>query len=391
MKINIYILILFIVLVIFISGCVQQSETEKNYRKDSAIKENEYKTNRNSECDNNEVKFDFAPVNLEKTNVMLPLGLMVGSHVTPIDHHYFQNFDNQKFDIEVYSPGKGDVTNIQHMPNAKEGEDYRVVIEHSCTLSSIYIHIGYLSEKLKPYAPIGMNSANVKIPVEAGEIIGYYKNNVDYNLVDTNFVLSGFIVPESYRAEPWKIHIPNTYDYFNEPIRSKLIEESLRTVEPISGKIDYDIDGKLVGNWFLEGTDGYSGDGTNMERYWLGHLSFVYDSYDPDFIVLSIGNYNQEDSKQFGVKGNEPNPAEVSIEDGLIKYELVKYEHVKSNGGYWDRISLVKDLKVSSNEIIEGVVLVQMIENRKIKFEVFPGKTASQVNGFTENAKIYER
>ncbi len=56
-----------------------------------------------------------------------------------------------------------------------------------------------------------------------------------------------------------------------------------------------------------------------------------------------------------------------------------------------DSKSLVKGLKTESNEIAQGILLVQVLDSREIKFELFPGKTASQVTGFTENAKIYER
>ena len=34
---------------------------------------------------------------------------------------------------------------------------------------------------------------------------------------------------------------------------------------------------------------------------------------------------------------------------------------------------------------------LQMIEDRKIRFESFPEKIASEVDGFTQNAKVYER
>ncbi len=343
------------------------------------------------DCEGTKTRFDFAPVNLEKTKVFLPLGLMVGDHVTPIDHHYFQNFDNTEYNIEVYSPDAGHITSIQHMPEAEEGKDYRIIIQHTCTISSIYIYVSNLPEKIKKYAPMGMSTASVHIPVEAGELIGYYKNNLDYNLVDEEVVLSGFIIPDHYQAEPWKIHVPNTYDYFNEPVKSRLIEKSIRTVEPLGGKIDYDIDGKLAGNWFLEGNDGYAGESTGWGKYWLGHLSFVYDAYDPERIVLSIGGYDGKDSQQFAVKGNTPDPAEVDAEDGLVKYELVRYDHVKPDGSTWDRISLAKDLKTQEHAQTEGIALVRMVEDRKIKFEAFPRKTASEVIDFTANARIYER
>ena len=345
-------------------------------------------------CEGTKTKFDYPPVNLDKTLVMLPRGLMVGDHVTPVNHHYFQSFENKEFDIEVYSPGDGFITDIGHMPGAEEGKDYNMIIEHACALSSHYIYVSNLPEKIKAYAPPTHGYRGVRIPIAAGELIGYYKYNLDYNLIDEKVTLTGFVLPEHYAVEPYKKHIVrDTYEYSNEPVRSKLIKKSIRTAEPISGKIDYDIDGRLVGNWFLEGTNGYAGAVTEIggEGHWLGHLSIVYDYIDPERVVISIGGYGGEDSKQFGVKGNSPNPADVSIRDGLIKYELIEYDYIAPNGDYWDRISLVKGLKTVSRENVHGVVLVQMIEDRKIKFEAFPEKTASQVNGFTENAKIYER
>jgi len=299
---------------------------EENFEEESNEQE---KINTRKNCEGTKTKFDYSPVNLEKTLVFLPLGLMTGSHVTPIDHHYFQNFNNEEYDIEIYSPGKGHITSIGHMPGAKNGEDYRVVIEHTCTISSIYIHLGIFSERFKEYAPDNNGYTNVRIPVEAGELIGYYKTNVDYNLVDTEITLEGFVTPELYEGEPWKIHVPNTYEYFNEPVKSELIGKSLRTVEPISGKIDYDIDGKLVGNWFLEGTNGYAGqEGTQRGNYWTGHLSITYDAYDPERIVFSIPNYGGRDSEQLGVKGNSPDPATIGILDGLIKFELVTFDYI---------------------------------------------------------------
>ena len=58
----------------------------------------------------------------------------------------------------------------------------------------------------------------------------------------------------------------------------------------------------------------------------------------------------------------------------------------------WDRDSLVKGVVAKNHENqVEGTVLVQMLENRKIKFEAFPGKKASQVTAFTASAKVFER
>lgn len=341
-------------------------------------------------CNDTTTPFLYAPVNLEKTVLLLPLGLMSGGHVTPIDHHYFQNFGNTGFDIEVYSPGEGVITEIQHMPGAKEGEDYRLVIQHTCTVSSIYIHIGVLSEKLQADAPTNHGYKGVKIPVTAGEIIGYYSTNVDYNLVDLESTLD-FIMPDHYKPESWKIHVPrNTYDYFTDDVKNKLIAKSVRTIEPITGKIDYDVDGKLIGNWFVENTNGYEGIRKEGTEYWNTHLAFAYEFTDPSLVIVSMGDFDGN-ANQFAVKGNSPDPKSIGVESGLVKYELVSWGHITQDGSEWDKTSFAKVKKAVGGTSVEGTVLVEMLADRKIKFESFPGKEANEVDGFTANAKIYER
>ena len=245
-----------------------------------------------------------------------------------------------------------------------------------------------LEEKLAAQAP--EYYAGVKIPVKAGEVIGWYSTNVDFNLVDSEVTLSGFVIPEHYEGEPWKIHVPNTYDYFNEPVRSEILAKSVRTIEPRSGKIDHDIDGQLVGSWFEEGSDGYSGDGSKGQDYYKTHLSFAYDSFDPSLIIISMGDYNGKPT-QFAAKGNVPDPAKIGAESGIVKYELVSWGYTTEAGKEWDKSKFAKVIKATAGTHVDGMVLVQMLENRKIKFEAFPGKTASEASVFTQSAKIYGR
>ena len=93
------------------------------------------------------------------------------------------------------------------------------------------------------------------------------------------------------------------------------------------------------------------------------------------------------------MKGNSPDPKNVSVATGLVKYELIQQDWVfTSTGQHWDRMSLVKGLKAKNHEeSVQGVALLQLLEDRRIKVEVFPGKTASQVAGFTKKAVGYER
>jgi len=60
-----------------------------------------------------------------------------------------------------------------------------------------------------------------------------------------------------------------------------------------------------------------------------------------------------------------------------------------SNNKPWDRKTLIKPLTAKESIQSHGVVLVEILEDRRIKFEAFPQKT--QVNDFTNNAKYFVR
>jgi hypothetical protein len=366
-------------------GCISDNINETN------VSSSQYEDTNSSSVK----PFDYPPFDLEKVAFIFPMGGMIGSHVTPIDHLYYVSYDfelgnDAAVDINVYAPGNGTVTSIQHMSVAAGDtpivvDDYRLVVKHSSTTSSIYIHIDELSDKLAAVDPGLGEYASVNVQVSAGEVIGTYGGSVDYNIVDEEVTLD-FINPESYASEPWKIHCPDPFDYFNSSIRNIMVEKCLRSHEPIGGKICYDREGRLVGTWFEEGTNGYAG--IDQNRYWAGHLSIAYDSIDPDAIVVSIGTYI-DSARQFCVKGNAPNPANISVNE-LVVYELTDIEYMK-NETMWDRNNLVKGLKISDSEHVQGVILLQLVEDRKVKVELFPGKTGTEVQGFTDNFRFYVR
>jgi len=347
-------------------------------------------------CPDGAPTFEFAPVDLDATELVVPLGMMYGSHVTPVDHIYFQNFRDPDLQIAVYSPAAGTVTRIENMRQssspgpAREIDDYRLVIEHDCSLSSIFIHLATLSPTLSAVAPSPGDHGSVDVSVVAGELIGGYRANVDYNVVDTNVTLPGLLVPEHYSDEPWKIHAAPPFDYFTDEIQQRLNALSLRSEAPFDGRFDYDIDGRLVGNWFQQGTNGYSGiDGIRGERYWAGHLTVAYDHLVPSHVVLSLGTFDGA-SAQFGVRGNTPDPADVSVASDLIVYELVKYDYMDGDT-YWDRRSPDTGLTALNDDAVRGVVLMQLLSDRVLKVEIFPGLTASDIDGFSDAALLYER
>lgn len=343
-------------------------------------------------CDGS-VVFDDPPVDLDAVELLVPFGLVSGSHVTPVDHQYFQNFLEPDRAIDVYSPGAGRVVSIQHFgaPISENSEglvdDFRLVIEHTCTISSIFIHIDELIPRLAVNDPGIGNYAEVDVEVAAGELIGTFTENVDYNVVDLDFIVNGLIDPNSYQQEPWKIHVPDTFDYFAPDIRKRLEALSLRTAEPRAGRFAYDIDGQLSGNWFLEGTNGYGG--ATPDRYWAGHLSFAYNHLDPSTVVVSIGTFDGR-SRQFAVLGNAPDPAEVSADSGLVVYDLVDWDYF-SAGERWDRRSHATGIEAIPGDVVHGVIAVQLIGDRTLLVEVFPGSTSADISALGPNASTYTR
>jgi hypothetical protein len=343
------------------------------------------------------VKLGALPMDEKSFPFIEPYGLMIDSHVTPIDHMYFEPADRKSAldAYNVYAPADGAITEIQRretggsVPGVEE--EFRLVITYTCTFLSYYDLITVLDQSIIDKAPDlqKSNYVEVEVPIKEGQLIGKIgKQTLDFAVWDTEKPLSGFIVPEHYKSEAWKIYTVNPFDYFTDEVKKILIDKNLRTVEPIEGKIDYDIDGKLVGNWFLEGTNGYAG--TNQNKYHEGHLSIVYNYLDPAAVMVSVGDFDGEPA-QFTVEGNKPDPAKVGQSTGVVKYGLVDFEYIMPNGQSWDRASLVKDLKVRNTSYSHGTVLFQLVEKRKLKLEIFPGKNTSQVSGFTNAAKIYER
>ena len=355
-------------------------------------------------CKERDVAFTSAPMKLSELAYIRPLGAMGDGHVTPTDHVYIGGPNPNAADntYAVLMPADGTVTNVGAMPAQYIGdradqkvaaEDHRIVISHSCRYFSIYIHIHKLSDKIT--AAVGKLQPNenkkANVELKAGEIVGYIGGSTfDWTPVDTTKTLTGFITPSLYEGEPWKIHTVSPFDLYTGDLKAQLEAKSLRTVAPLGGKIDYDQPGKLVGNWFREGSGGYTGPaGNNGGRYWDGHLSVVPDYVHPSSTIVSIGNWNGS-AQQLLVKGMQ-DPSKVNEQSGVVKYELLQLTYQNPNNPGADVRMPTKGLVPDQNSPSQGTIIFQVLSGEKLKVETFPGKSAGQVSGFTENAKIYER
>ncbi len=334
-------------------------------------------------------------------SILIPYGLVVGGHVTPIDHQYWApaNYNSPLNAYPVFAMGDAHITDIEPRTHAdptnptKSYTEYRLVFTHSCTWLYYYDLVTSLSPDIKA---IYDKHGGFDIPVKAGQMIGRIGHQtLDFAVWDTTKPLKGFINPTSYKSEAWKIYTANPLNYMSASLKALVIARDPRTAEPIEGKIDYDLDGKLIGNWFVKGTGGYSGGvSSGQPNYWKTHLSIVPNLYDPSAFILSIGSWqtsNGQLADQFAAKGNAPDPSTVSVATGLVRYNLVKFNYTAQDGTPWTQMNVIKNPKLQLQVQIEGCALVQLTGDRALKFEAIQGKSCASINGFSANAKAYER
>jgi len=346
-----------------------------------------------------------SPIAIADIAYIQPMGLMIGGHVTPIDHGYFYikgATAHPPRPAPVYAPMDGNISAVSRTVRNGSYSDYAVTIEATCTFrvrfSNLTGFAGRLRNKIGQLA--ANQNATPNYAVKAGELIGYTGSatdrGIDVWVENDDATLTGFVHPTQYTAaEAWKTHVVDLFDYTNEPLKTQLLALDERDATPRWGKIDYDIDGKLVGNWFRVGSGGYGGTGGNQvgsgNSYWTGHLAVVYDGNDPGQIEISFGDY-QGTAQQFAVIGNSPDPATVDPATGLVKYQLGQIERYSADTGQaWNTATYLPHLRTRASSIVDGTVLMELASKRTLKMEIFPGKTAAQVSGFDAGAVMYER
>lgn len=286
------------------------------------------------------------PMPLDQVGFILPYGLVTGGHVTPVDHQYYNGLlanNSLRDTYDVIAPADGTLISIEHRgsnvntpPHTKDipsSDEYRLTIVHTCSFITTLDLQTSLSDELKAKLPSNFDPRkgwSGQINVKKGELLGHIGGQtLDFFVWDLSHKLTGFINPDQYtKAEAWKLFTAPVSQYYDKSIRDQVIAKYIRTVAPIDGKIDYDVDGKLIGNWFLQGSGGYPGSaGHPTPNYFAGHLAFIPDYIDPSVFNISIGNYsayrpptaqNQDfassdtsGAAQFVALSNAPDPAVV--------------------------------------------------------------------------------
>jgi len=295
--------------------------------------------------------FTQSPIDVAAIEFVVPLGnLNPPGHTLPTDHVYFYHrLRNPSAPIyDVVAPAGGIVR------EARRGNDD--VVRVQVTASATY-YLGHV--KLDPSIQQGMSIA-------AGQKLGTTSTlsyGLDVGLVNNDRTLS-FANPARYGDDTR--NADSALRYFADPVRGALYAKVTRRGSDLDGRIDFDVDGRLAGNWFL---DGLPVEQSSILDAGPKQLAFVRDVEDPGAVRISIGGTLGVQGV-FAVPPTASDPVDVSPASGRVAYVL--YVGGPGSGP------------------AAGLLIVEMTDPETLRAEVFAGSQRSDA-AFTSSARIYRR
>lgn len=361
------------------------------------------------------VKFSSLPITIEDISHVEPIGELREGHIIPGDHAGIDYKTSPATSpVGVFAPADGFLVRVEKHPYdppqgyPRDIQHYHIYLEHSCTFFTGFVHLTEFSpeilassgelDKLTKDKSTEQKWGTFRIPIKAGQQLGtaWSFGLLGWVTIDLTHTNQGYLSPQSYKGENWRIHSVSGFDYLENSLKEKTNSKNPRTKEPRGGKIDFDIEGKLVGGWFEKGTGGFRNLDVAPKQcgnfpcpYWDGHIAFVYDYIDPGQPRVSVGyNWGLANRTPFGIKDNSPDFKDIGVEQGSVKYELVALKDLSKERGYDTESPLITE---NDDSQVLGTLLVQVIDQDTVKVEIFPSKTKDQVSRFTSNARTYTR
>lgn len=282
--------------------------------------------------------FTVPPVDPAVTDFILPLGnLNPPDHTIPSDHIYFYVgfVRRENRNVPVVAPAAGVVQTI-----LRGSPDSKILIRASSTEQYYLDHV-ILSGDIQT----GMR-------VTAGQSLGTSGNafGVDLGVINRSRALA-FANPARYSDET--IYADAPLRYYAEPVRSQLYSLVRRDSDGLDGRIDYDVPGRLSGNWF---SDSLPVSRSVDVSAGASELAFVFDNVRPSEAVVSSGGLLGIIGP-FRIHAGATPFADVSPESGVVAYRLAQTGGTFGNG--------------SPNVI--ATLLVQMTASDRIRAELVLG------------------
>lgn len=277
--------------------------------------------------------FKASPIDPASIRWITPLGnLNPPAHPLPTDHIYFYFANPNTGESPVLrrtafmAPADGTVTDIFH--NDLASPDVKLFIRATDTVT-------YYIDHLIPDAPI-----TVGTKLTAGQRLGTTGSvfAVDLGVVNSSLTLA-FLNPSRY-VNGDSLHADAPLKYYEEPLRAQLYGLVQRLGSEKDGRIDYDVAGRLAGNWFVE--------------FGTAPLLFVYDTYDPTRVLISVPGFASVPGV-FSIAVTDPAPKDVSVATGPVRYLLTPAQ---------------TGSPFTADPV--GRLLVQVLDAGRIKAETFP-------------------
>jgi len=308
-----------------------------------------------------EPRLESCPLNLAEIRSIIPLGNLNprGGHVFPTDHIYLNYGRREGLPVRAVTSGR------VFAVRGQIGNDFKIEIQVSERFSYYIAHV-------LPVKGLGIGST-----VKSGDIIGYTscRSLLDLGCVDREVTLKGFANHDRYPGST--VHCVSPLKLYDDPLRRQLYSKVLRESTDKDGRIDYDIAGRLVGNWFLEGVS-VAESSRGSPAIWAKQLAFACDVYEPNARCVSIGG-TVAPAGLYWLSAGSPDPAEINVKSGSVKLILTDQRPQDADSSHRKPTSAV------------GVLLVQMLTPSRVKVEFFSNKNEEEKIGFTESARIYER
>jgi len=363
------------------------------------------------------VTFTSPIVRAEDLITSVPQGIMVGDHVTPIDHGYIgvrpltipRAARTDADYVPIYAPADGDVIEISTLGSPTS---IRVVFAHGCDTYSTFMVVNRLSGALASLQDDLMTSGRLSpnLRLLAGEEFGEQRDNpIDFQVNDGAQWLAGFVSPFAYaEGEAWKPYTVDPWLYFAPDLEALYESKLQRTFDPRWGKIDQDVAGTAAGNWFLDGTVGYSGrtidafrsattslqggpvPGKNFSSW--SHLAIARHAVQPSVWIFSIGWWKDDNGDPgqwiLDVADGKPEPSALTPDSGVVVYRL---QHVGTTAPPNGDAPMPPGYDVIP-WATEGIVALQVNGDGTLAIEVVPDRQdPASFTGFTSARRIYRR
>jgi hypothetical protein len=293
--------------------------------------------------------FRASPIDQSAIRWITPLGnLNPPDHALPTDHIYFYFADPNAGESPVarrtsfFAPADGTVEDVFGGATSSE---QKVSIRATTT-------VRYYVDHLIPEIPIARGTK-----ITAGQRLGTTGSvfAIDLGVVNDALTLS-FVNPSRY-ADSESLHADAPLKYYEEPLRGQLYARVQCIGADRDGTIDFDLAGRLSGNWFVQG-------GT-------APLAFVYDTYDPTQVRISAAN-GLSQVGVFAIAPGDPMPRDVSVASGKVRYTITRSQTGPPFIG-----------------APAGRLLVQMLDDQRIQAEMFP--VGAGADDFTGASRLFVR